>query len=468
MPVIRGIARDQLILYPERLNDVISENDPVRLIDAFVRRIPFQRLGFTHAVAAVTGRPSYAPEMMLGLYLWGFLNRSTSSRRLEVAAKKNVDLMWLLGRLEPDFKTISEFRRHNAEALVALFRHFSAWLREEELVSGELVAIDGSKFRASNSKDRNYTEKSLADKRARNEAKIREYIAQLEEADAADEAAAEKAVDVKAALARLEEKRDLFDGLLEQMKSSEARQVSLTDPDSRLMKTREGMSICFNAQIAVDSLHKLIIAQSVTNQVSDEQQLSVMALAAKEALNVETLDVVADEGYVNSVEIAKCTEANITTYLPQSKRSRKDGRFSKDEFRYDSVADTYTCPAGQTLHHYTQEHTQARLVHYYRTKECGSCPLRPQCTEGQERRISRRDDEHVRVEAAERARLRPDLMKRRKAMVEHPFGTIKRFINMGYFLLRGLTKVRGEFALAALAYDFKRLLTINPALLLRT
>jgi transposase len=305
----------------------------------------------------------------------------------------------------------------------------------------------------------------LADKRARNEAKIREYLAQLEEADQADEQYEEKAVDVKAAIARLEEKQGFFDALIEQLKTSGAKQISLTDPDSRSMKTREGMAVCFNAQIVVDSQNKLIVAQSVTNQVSDEQQLSTMALLAKEALGVETLEVVADEGYVNSVEIAKCSEANITTYLPQSKHLRKDGRFSKDDFRYDATSDTYTCPAGQTLHHYTQEHTQARLVHYYRTKECGKCPLRPQCTKGRERRIARRDDEHVRVTAAERARLRPDLMKRRKALVEHPFGTIKRFINMGYFLLRGLTKVRGEFALAALAYDLKRLFTINPELL---
>lgn len=468
MSFIQGIAREQLILYPERLDDVIAENDPVRFIEAFVRRVPFQRLGFTHAVAAATGRPAYAPEMMLGLYLWGFLNRSTSSRRLEAAATKNVDVMWLLGRLEPDFKTISEFRRQNVEALVALFQYFVGWFRNEALVSGELVAIDGSKFRASNGKDRNYTEKTLADKRTRNEAKIREYLAQLEEADAADEQSSAKAVDVKAALARLEEKRDLFDGLLEQMKASKERQVSLTDPDSRSMKTREGMNVCFNAQIAVDAQHKLIVAQSVTNQVSDEQQLSTMALAAKQALGVDTLEVVADEGYVNSVEIAKCEDADITTYLPQSKRSRKNGLFSKHEFHYDPVTDSYLCPAGQILHHYTQEHSQARLVHYYRTKECFSCPLRPQCTEAKERRIARRDDEHVRLEAAERASLRPDLLKQRKAMVEHPFGTIKRFINLGYFLLRGLTKVRGEFALAALAYNFKRLLTINRSLLLQT
>ncbi len=466
MPFIRGIARDQLILYPERLDDVVSANDPVRLIDAFVARLPLQKLGFRHAIAPGEGRPPYEAAMMLGLYLWGFLNRSTSSRRLEVAAQKNVDLMWLLGRLEPDFKAISEFRRENTEALVALFQHFSAWLREEQLVSGKLVAIDGSKFRASNARDRNYTVKSLADKRARNEARIREYLAQLERADAAEEEqASESPVDVKAALARLEQKKDFFEGLLTQMEQSGARQVSLTDPDSRAMKTREGMSVCFNAQIAVDSEHKLIVAQSVTNEVNDEQQLSVMALAAKEVLKVDTLDVVADQGYVNSVEIARCDAAGITTYLPQNKPPRKDGLFPKEVFTYDAATDSYTCPAGQTLHHYTQEHTQARLVHYYRTNQCGGCPLRPQCTKGKERRIARRDDEPVRTEAAERARLRPEVMKLRKGLVEHPFGTIKRFINLGYFQLRGLAKVRGEFALAALAYDFKRILTINPALL---
>lgn len=467
MSYVQGIPRDQIVLYPERLAEVVASDDPVHLIEAFCRSIPFQKLGFTHAVAAKTGRPSYEPAQMLSLLLWGFMNGVTSSRQLERATKRSVDVMWLLERLQPDFKTISEFRRKNAEVIPALFQECTTWLQQQELVSGELVAIDGSKFRASNGRDRNFTEKTLAAKRAHNQARIQAYLEELERRDTEQEQQEQSpglsADQIREAIQKLKEKKDFYDGIVKLMEERSATQVSLTDPDSRSMKTNDGINVCYNAQIVVDSKHCLIVAQAVTNEVNDEKQLHAMASAAKQALGMDTLNVVADAGYVSSTEIAKCEADNITTYLPALKRQQRDGKFSKADFRYDASNDTYTCPAGQVLTHSTQGIDKGKLIHYYRTTACSECPLRSQCTSSKDgRRVARRDDEVNRNVAAERGREHLDIMKKRKAMVEHPFGTIKRIINRGYFLLRGLKKVSAEFALAALAYNLKRILTLHP------
>lgn len=466
MSFVSGIPRDQLVLYPERLDDVVAADDPVRLIDAFCRIVPLQRLGFRHAVAATTGRPPYEAGLMLSLYLWGFMNGVTSSRQLERATKRSVDVMWLLGRLQPDFKTISEFRRANAQAIVRLFGECIEWMEQQDLFSGELVAIDGSKFRASNSRERNFTEKTLDAKRKRNEARMREYLEQLEREDAADEQRARRprptAEQIQKAIEKLREKKHDYDTLAEEMTATGASQISLTDPDSRSMKTSDGINVCYNAQIAVDAKHSLIVAQTVTNEVNDERQLHAMAKAAQDALGVESLNVVADAGYVNSTEIEKCEADGIVTYLPALAPPRRDGKFSKADFLYDPDGDAYRCPAGQVLTHSTTGTSKGRLVHYYRTPHCRDCPLRSQCTSARDgRRIARRDDEMVRHKAAQRGRERPDLMKKRKAIAEHPFGTIKRVINRGYFLLRGLLKVRAEFTLAAIAYNLKRVQTIQ-------
>jgi len=467
MSYIKGIPRDQIILYPERLDEAIAADDPVRLIDAFCRSVPYQKLGFTHARSARTGRPSYEPAMMLSLLLWGYMNGVTSSRGLEKAAGRCVDVMWLLGRLKPDFKTISEFRRRNVESVPGVFAECTRWMEQQELISGELVAIDGSKFRASNGRDRNFTEKTLAAKRRRTEARIREYLEQLERADAAEEQREQRpglsADQIQEAIRKLEENKEFYDGLVKLMEEKKLSQISLTDPESRSMKTNDGINVCYNAQIAVDAQHNLIVAQTVTNEVNDEKQLYGMAKAAQEALGTDTLEVVADAGYVNTTEIAKCEQSGITTYLPALKPQRRSGKFSKADFQYDPDSDSYTCPAGQILTHSSQAMDQGRLIHYYRTRHCMECPLRSQCTSSKDgRRIARRDDEAIRHEAAQRARERPDLMRQRKAIVEHPFGTIKRVINRGYFLLRGLVKVRAEFAMAALAYNLKRILTLRP------
>jgi transposase len=467
MSYVQGIPRDQIVLYPERLAELIPADDPARLVEAFCRAVPYRQLGFTHAVSARTGRPAYDPSHMLSLLLWGFMNGLTSSRKLEEATKKNVSVMWLIERVQPDFKTISEFRRANVAAIPLLMRQCTTWMREQELLGGELVAIDGSKFRASNGRDRNYTEKTVAAKQARIDGKIKAYLEQLEREDAEDEKSEQPpaltADQIREAIARLNERKDFYEGIVEQMQKMGASQISLTDPDSRSMKTNDGINVCYNAQIAVDSKNALIVAESVTNQVNDEQQLYAMAAAAKEALAVDTLAVVADTGYVNSTELAKCEADGITAYVPPLTMPKRDGKFPKDAFRYDAATDSYTCPAGEVLTHVAQGMNRNRLVHYYRTTQCGDCPLRPQCTSSSEgRRVARRDDEPTREAAAERARLRPDIMRARQQLVEHPFGTIKRQINRGYFQLRGLGKVAAEFTLAVLAFNFKRILTLCP------
>lgn len=467
MGFVQEIPRDQLILYPERLDDVVGV-DPVRMMLAYCLSVPCQELGFSHAVAANTGRPGYPAASLLALYLWGFSNGVTSSRKLEEATRKRTDVMWLMGRMQPDYKTISEFRRRNVEAIKKLGVDFTGWLAEQELVDGDLVAIDGSKFRASNAKDRNFTEKTLADKRARTEARLREYLERLEQADAADEAEGEPsaltAERLQAAIESLQKRKAVFDAMAEAMKKDGSKQVSLTDPDSRSMKSNDGTRVCYNAQIAVDGKHNLIVASAVTNEGNDEQQLFAMASAAKQALNQESLTVVADAGYVNTAEIAKCDEANITAYLPALDPAEREGTFAKKQFRYDPATDSYTCPAGKTLVHSTQGRDRGRIIHYYRTRECMRCPLRPQCTSAKDgRRLARREGEGARDAGVERSRSRPDLIKKRKSMAEHPFGTIKRQINHGYFRLRGLAKVGAEFALAVLAYNFKRILTIQSA-----
>lgn len=470
MKHIQGIPRDQIVLYPERLADVVASDDPVRLIDAFCRTLPLQKLGFAHAVSAKTGRPSYAAEHLLSLLLWGFMNGVTSSRQLERATKRSVDVMWLIDRLQPDFKTISEFRRKNADVIPTLVQECTSWMQEQDLISGELVAIDGSKFRASNGRDRNFTEKTLAAKRARNAARIQAYFKELERRDSEDDqqepGVGLSAEQIQAAIQKLTEKRDFYDSIAKLMEQRSVTQVSLTDPDSRSMKTSDGINVCYNAQIAVDSQHSLIVTQSVTNEVNDEQQLHTMAKAAKEVLGVDQLEVVADAGYVNTTEIGKCEDDGITAYLPALRPQNRDGRFSKSDFRYDPDSDSYTCPAGQVLTHSTQAIAKGKLTHYYRTPACNGCPLRSQCTSSKNgRRVARRHDEVLRNAAADRGRRHPEIMKKRQAMVEHPFGTIKRVLNRGYFLLRGLVKVNAEFALAVVAYNLKRILKLRPLLI---
>ncbi len=463
MSFIEGVGRDQQTLFPDVLDDYIPADHPVRFIDAYIDQLDLTALGFERATAADTGRPGYDPADLLKLYVYGYLNGICSSRKLERETHRNVEVMWLLRRLWPDFKTIAEFRRRNTKALRALFREFTLLCKKLDLFGAELVAIDGSKFRAVNSKRRNYTRPMLDQILRATDERIARYLERTEAADTAEQQAASEPVNRAEELKGLKERAAEVRSMIAELDRTGESQISLTDPDSRAMKVRIGTDVCYNAQTAVDDKHKLIVAVEVTNEPTDRNWLSPMAIEAKTVMGVETLVVVADKGYSSAREVEACVNANITPYLPKPETSANKalGLFTKDDFRYDREQDLYVCPAGEELTFRHASHEKGRDVRYYRTYVCGRCALRPQCTRNsQSRRISRSANESVLEEMNARVAANPEILRKRKAIVEHPFGTIKRWMNQLYFLMRGLGNVRAEFSLSALAYNLKRALTI--------
>ena len=459
-----GVDRGQAALFPERLDDYIAEENEVRVIDAFVDGLDLVALGVGRALPARTGAPAYHPRDLLKLYVYGYLNRVRSSRRLERECHRNVELMWLLRRLAPDHKTIADFRKLNVDVLKRVCREFTVLCKELDLFGRELSFIDGTKIQAVNGKDRNFTVERLKKLLPRIEERISEYLAELERQDAGEaEAPAQKSLKEK--LERLKERKTRYEQYQQELKQDGERQISLTDAESRRMKTREGFAVCFNAQIAVDPKHHLIVAHEVTDEVTDREQLAQMAVAAKEALGVETLEVVADCGYHNAAKVKECEEAGVTAYVPavESSKNANRGLYTKLAFSYDAERDAYRCPAGQWLESFTQSHDKGHLVRYYANPAaCRACPLREQCTTSKKdgRRISRRAEEPWAEAMEARVQARPELQQQRKCVVEHPFGTMKRPMDFGYFLLKGLKKVRGEFSLMTLSYNLRRVLNL--------
>jgi len=463
MSFIEGVGRDQHTLFPEVLDDYIPSEHPVRFIDAYVAHLDLADLGFERATAADTGRPGYDPGDLLRLYIYGYLNAVCSSRKLERETQRNVELMWLLRRLRPDHKTIAEFRRHNKKAIRRLFREFTLLCKNLNLFGAELVAIDGSKFRAVNAKKRNYSRKMLEEIVKSIDERITRYLETADVTDKADDAKTESADAASKELAKLTERAAEVRAMLSVLDASGESQISLTDPDSRAMKLRSGTDVCYNAQTAVDAKHNLIVAVEVTNEATDRNWLSPMAINAKQTLGVESLNVVADKGYSSAREVEACKGANITAYVPKPETSANKalGLFTKNDFAFVSERDVYICPAGKELTFRHAATEKGRDVRYYKTNECRSCAIRQQCTRNSEsRRISRTANEHVLEEMNLRVASNPELMRRRKAIVEHPFGTIKRWMNQSYFLMRGLENVRTEFSLSAFAYNLKRVLNI--------
>ncbi|HEX9936242.1 MAG TPA: IS1182 family transposase [Longimicrobium sp.] len=459
-----GMDREQVVLFPERLNDYIAEENEVRVIDAFVEGLDLAALGVSRAVPARMGAPGYDPRDLLKLYVYGYLNRVRSSRRLERECHRNVEVMWLMRRLVPDHKTIANFRKVNVTALKKVFREFTVVCQDLELVGRELTFVDGTKIHAVNGKDRNFTVERLKKLLSRIEERISEYLSELEKQDQS-EADAASDESLKEKLERLKERKAKYEEYQKELKEDGERQISLTDAESRRMKTREGFGICYNAQIAVEPDHHLIVEHDVTNEVNDREQLAEMALAAKEALGVEVLEVVADAGYHNATKVKECEGAKITAYVPavESSKNANQGLYTKLEFRYDAERDEYVCPSGQRLHFFTQSRDKGQEVRYYaNTPACRECPLRQQCTKSKKegRRIARRVDEPWAEAMEVRVKARPELQQQRKCVVEHPFGTMKRGMDFGYFLLKGLKKVRGEFSLMALAYNLRRVIGV--------
>jgi transposase len=463
---VEGSARDQITLLPECLDDWIDENNPVRVIDAFVEAVDLAELGFAGVDPEVTGRPSYHPSVLLKLYIYGYLNRVQSSRRLEREAGRNFEVMWLLGRLVPDHKTIADFRKDNGRAIRKVCARFVELCRELGLLTQASVAIDGSKFKAVNNRDKNFTRAKVDRRRAQLEESIARYLSQLDTADLQDpsETLALKTERLKEKLVKLDQEMAKLAAIEKQMQASPDRQISLTDPDSRSMATsgRGSGVVGYNVQVAVDTKHHLIVTHEVTNVGNDTSQLAHVAKLTKAAFDTDKLEVVADRGYFNGDEILACEQADITVTLPKPLRSgaKAQGRFGKQDFVYLPEQDVYRCPANERLiYRYTCEQ-DGRNLRYYWTSSCSKCPLKSQCTTGPERRVSRWEHEHV-VEAVQR-RLdeHPEKMRERRETVEHPFGTIKARMGATHFLMKTLPRVASEMALHVLAYNLTRVMNI--------
>jgi transposase len=457
---IQGEHRGQGTLLPESLDDYVSDTNPVRVVDVFVDELDLVKLGFEGAIPADTGRPAYHPAILLKIYIYGYLNRIQSSRRLEREAQRNVELMWLTGRLMPDFKTIANFRKDNSKAIRGVCRQFVVLCQQLGLFGENLVAIDGSKFKAVNNRDRNFTSTKL---KRRMEASINRYLTTLDKADQQEPTASEpSAVRLEEKIAKLKTQMKELQAIEIKTNESPDRQVSLTDPDARSMMTRGTGIVGYNVQTAVDTQHHLIVAHEVTNVGSDRDQLSSMAKQAREAMASETLSVVADRGYFKSEEILACHDAGITAYVPKPMTSgaKADGRFNNDAFIYDAAKDEYICPAGEALIWRFSSVEKGLKLHRYWSSNCQGCMLKSKCTPSKQRRVRRWEHEAVLEEMQNRLSNAPDMMRVRKRTVEHPFGTLKQWMGATHFLTRKLNGVSAEMSLNVLAYNLKRVMKI--------
>src|SRR6266436_144246 len=463
---VEGTDRAQATLFPECLEDWICEDNPVRAIDVFVDELDLAELGFGGVDPEATGRPSYHPSVPLKLYIYGYLNRVQSSRRLEREASRNVEVMWLRGRLVPDHKTIADFRKDNGPAIRKVCAQFVALCREMGLLTKASVAIDGSKFKAVNNRDKNFTRAKMERRLAQIEESVARYLSQLDTADLQEpsEALASKTAHLKEKLAKLASEVQRLKAIEKEMLASPDRQISLTDPDSRSMATsgRGSGVVGYNVQVAVDTVNHLIVTHEVTNTGSDRSQLANVAREAKAVLQVDKLEAVADRGYFNGEEILACEQAGICVTLPKPMTSgaKSEGRFGKQDFVYMPEEDVYRCPAGEKLKfHYANEEHGQKMRRYW-TNACKTCAIKDQCTTGKERRITRWEHEHVLETVQQRLDQDPQAMRRRRETVEHPFGTLKMRMGATHFLMKTLPKVASEMALSVLAYNLTRVMNI--------
>jgi transposase len=464
MPHISGHDRSQTLLLPEALEDYVAQDNPVRFIDAFVEGLDLAEAGFADVEPKPTGRPGYAPGDLLKLYIYGYLNRVRSSRRLEAETHRNVEVIWLLRHLKPDFKTIADFRSDNCHAFRQVFRQLVLLCRDLDLFGRELLAIDGTRIKAVNNKDRNFTRASVAKFIKSADAALDDYLQRLDQGDATENGTAGSRVEnLGAKIAALRQRRERYAQMQAALEQSGEDQISLTDPDSRAMAAHTRVAVGYNAQIAVDAKHKLIVEQQVTNQVLDMGLLTETAVAAKDVLGVERIAATADKGYFKIEDIEACEAARIDPYVPRPQRgpSVRAGLFRKDEFRYDPDSDTLLCPAGQQLRPYSSSLMRGlRKINYVNKAACADCPIRSRCTRNDFRAVSRLENEAVLDRMDARMARNPDIVKLRRELVEHPFGSIKQWMNQGAFLMRRLRKVRAEFSLTALAYNLRRVLNI--------
>ena len=468
---VAGADRGQAALLPECLDDWVDESNPVRAVDVFVEALDLREMGFDGVDPAATGRPAYHPSVLLKLYIYGYLNRVHSSRRLEREAGRNLELIWLLGRLAPDHKTIADFRKDNGPAIKTVCAQFVELCRQMGLLAQASVAIDGSKFKAVNSRDNNFTKGKLERRLKQIEESVARYLSQIETADRHAAAGEDKLETVtltktrlKEKLSKLAEEVNRLREIEKQVLASPDQQVSLTDPDCRSMATsgRGSGMVAYNVQSAVDTTNHLIVAHEVTNEGSDRSQLANMAEQAKAALHADNLEAVADRGYFKGEEILECEQAGVTVTLPkpQTSGAKSDGRFGKQDFVYRPTEDVYICPAGEKLNYYYTAEENGQQMRRYWTNACRTCAIKAKCTTGKERRIARWEHEHVVEAVQKRLDKNPQAMRVRRETVEHPFATLKMRMGATHFLCKTLPKVATEMALSVLGYNFTRVLNI--------
>ena len=462
---IEGENRSQSVLFPERLDDYIDEDNPVRVIDLFVDELDLKALGFEGMEPEDTGRPAYHPATLLKIYIYGYLNRIQSSRRLERESQRNVELVWLTGRLSPDFKTIADFRKDNGPAIRRVCSQFIALCRRLKLFSEALVAIDSSKFKAVNNSDRAFTEGKVRGRLQQLEESIGRYLEELDRADRTPSLVTEQRtthIKLKMRTIRAEIRR--LKGIGKKLAEAPDRQLSLTDPDARCMATRSRSSpiVAYNVQTAVEAKHHLVVAHEVTNVGNDRSALSPMAEKARAAIGTEKLTAIADRGYFSGEQILKREQSGISALVPKSTTSNNHakGLFDKRDFEYLPKKDEYRCPAGQrAIYRFsTVEHGQT--LHKYWASACPRCPIKSRCTTGEYRRIARWEHEAVLDAMQRRLDRNPEVSKIRRQTAEHPFGTLKAWMGSTHFLTRTLPRVSTEMSLHVLAYNMKRLLQI--------
>ncbi len=465
---IEGEERSQVTLLPECLDDYIAEDNPVRVVDIFVDELKLHGLGFDGAEPAATGRPAYHPAVLLKIYIYGYLNQVQSSRRLEREAHRNVELMWLTGRLAPDFKTIADFRKDHGEAIRKVCREFVLLCRRLRLFADGVIAIDGSKFKAVNNRDKNFSSRKIEVRMQQLEHSISRYLAELDRADRDPSIVLpERVARLKERVAKIKEQMRGLGEIEQQLQASQERQLSLTDPDARSMATsRLGSAVVgYNVQTAVDAKHHLIVAHEVTNSVTDRGQLASMAKAAKAAAGHPQPIVLADRGYFEGYEILECERAGIATMVPKplTSNSKFEGRFDKRDFIYDGRRDEYRCPAGQTAIRRFTTVEDGKTLHKYWSSACGGCHLKPQCTPAPNRRISRWEHESVLEVVQARLDNAPGSSRLRGRTVEHVFGTLKAWMGSTHFQTRTLPRVRTEMSLQVLAYNLQRAIKVVGA-----
>ena len=468
MAFIEGMDREQAQMFPEYIDDYVSEDNPVRVIDVFVESLNMRDMGFTKSTTKRCGAPSYNPKDILKLYIYGYLNGIRTSRKLESATHRNIEVIWLMKKLQPDFKTIADFRKENRKQIKKVFKEFNLLCKDWGLYGGELVAVDGTKFRADNSKRNNFNKKKIDRQLKYIEEKTEDYLKALEESDSEQEVKPQYTIEeIKEKIKTLNERKDFYEELEQKLKNGEENEISTTDPDARMMDNKKnGLEVNYNVQIAVDEKNKLILATEVTNKPADQGHLNDMAQKAKSVLGKdekEKLEVVADKGYYQGEDLKECDENGTITYVTHQLYSNATGNpeYYSNKFKYNPKEDIYICPEGQKLFRTKHKKKEPDRIRYKNFRACKNCPNKDKCTKSSNGRIINRSKHQDFLDIVDARTLsNMDKYLKRQMIVEHPFGTVKRAMNAGYFLTRGLESVNAEANLTFLAYNLKRVISI--------